>query len=221
MSAQPRRFTRTAPSKADRTHSVDIRMTDMLASDAAWWDARLGPKHARNRTRADRFWAWSVLLPLCHLVQLAKRRYCRPLVVWARADSGRFVRVGMSIFIEHYPYLDVRRRLDSYFIWFMSAADPALLKSDFGMTRPPALGRVLLDNAIVLSQNAGLRGRIGLHAAAAGGKALLSLYAACGLTNLAPTAPLPAEVKRKNDGRFFIADEAHAETLAALLDPRR
>jgi hypothetical protein len=221
MSAQTRRFTRTAPSRADHTRSVDIRMADMLASDAAWWDARLGPKHALNRSRADRFWTWSVLLPLCHLVQLAKRRYCRPLVVWARADSGRFVRVGMSIFIENYPYLDATRSLDSYFVWFMSAADPALLRSDFGMNHPPALGRVLLDNAIVLSQNAGLRGRIGLHAAAAGGKALMSVYTACGLMNLAPSAPLPVEVKRKNDGRFFIADETHAETMAALLDPRR
>jgi hypothetical protein len=221
MSDQPRRFTRTAPSKADTARAVDIRMTDMLAGDAAWWDARLGPKHARNRARADRFWAWSVLLPLCHLVQLTKRRYCRPLVVWARADSGRFVRVGMSIFIENYPYLEASRGLDSYFVWFMSAADPAVLQADFGMTHPPALGRVLLDNAIVLSQNAALGGRIGLHAAAAGGRTLLSVYAGCGLINLASTAKLPTGVRRKNDGRFFFADEAHAEAMAALLDPRR
>jgi hypothetical protein len=221
MNVQRRRFARTAPSKADKTRAVDIRMTDMLAADAAWWDARVGSKHARNRARADRFWAWSVLLPLCHLVQLAKRRYCRPLVVWARADSGRFVRVGMSIFIENYPYLEAKRGVDSYFVWFISAADPALLQADFGMTHPPALGRVLLDNAIVLSQNAGLRGRIGLHAAVAGGKSLLSVYAACGLVNLPSSAELPVGINRKNDGRFFVADEIHAETLAALLDPRR
>lgn len=73
-----------------------------------------------------------VLLPLCHLVQRAKRRYCRPLVFWARADSGRFLRVGMLIVIE--------------------------------------------DSAIVLSQNAGVAGRIGLHAAAAGGDDLLGVY---------------------------------------------
>ncbi len=196
-------------------------MTDMRAQDAAWWDTRLGPKHARNRSRADRYWAWSVLLPLCHLVQLAKRRYCRPLVVWARADSRRFVRVGMSLFIERYPYLEAARSLDSYFVWFISAADPALLKADFGLSEPPALGRVLLDNAIVLSQNAELRGRIGLHAAAAGGKALLSVYTACGLKQLPAGAELPPEVRRKNDGRFFVADETQAEALAALLDPRR
>jgi hypothetical protein len=221
MSLQPRRFTRTAPSKTDKTRAVDIRMTDMLAGDAAWWDTRLGPKNARSRARADRFWSWSVLLPLCHLVQLAKRRYCRPLVVWARTDSGRFLRVGMSIFIESYPYLEAERGVDSYFVWFMSAADSALLHAHFDMTHPPALGRVLLDNAIVLSQNAGLGGRIGLHAAAAGGDTLPSLYAACGLMNLAVTAQLPADVKRKNDGRFFVADETRAESMAALLDPRR
>jgi hypothetical protein len=78
---------RKAPSKVDKTRLVDIRTTDMTANDALWWDSRLGPKHAQIRTRADRFWPWSVLLPMCHLVQLAQRRYCRPLVTWARADS--------------------------------------------------------------------------------------------------------------------------------------
>ena len=97
---------RRAPSKVNKARAVDVRMTDMGAADAAWWDARLGPKHAVMPSRADRFWSWSVLLPMCHLVQLAKRRSCRPLVIWARTDSGRFLRVGMSILIDSYPYLD-------------------------------------------------------------------------------------------------------------------
>jgi hypothetical protein len=221
VTGTPRRFVRQAPSKIDKTRLVDIRMTDMVASDAAWWDARLGPKHALLRSRADRFWSWSVLLPMCHLVQLAKRRHCRPLVIWARNDGGRFLRVGMSIVIERYPYLDVARTLDSSFVWFISAADSALLQSEFGMSHPPALGRVLLDNAIVLSQNMGLGGRIGLHAAAAGGRALLNVYSGCGLIQLAATAKLPPGVKRKNDGRFFFADETQAEAMAAMLDPSR
>jgi hypothetical protein len=221
MSGSPRSFVRRAPSKADKARSVDVRMTDMTASDAAWWDRRLGPKHARVRSRADRFWVWSVLLPMCHLVQLAKRRHCRPLVIWARADSGRFLRVGMSILIESYPYLDVTRSLESTFVWFISAADPHVLQSDFGMSHPPALGRVLLDNAIVLSQNRGWEGRMGLHAAAAGGKPLLNLYLGCGLTRLAASAALPPGVSRKNDGRFFVADEGQGEALARMLDPSR
>jgi hypothetical protein len=89
------------------------------------------------------------------------------------------------------------------------------------MSQPPALGRVLLDNAIILSQNAGLEGRIGLHAAAAGGRVLLNVYIACGLSRLAATAKLPPGVKRKNDGRFFFGDEMQAETMAAMLDSRR
>lgn len=221
VTATRRQFARKAPSKTDKTRSVDIRMTDMVANDAAWWDARLGPKHALMRSRADRFWSWSVLLPMCHLVQLAKRRHCRPLVIWAREDGGRFLRVGMSILIESYPYLDATRNLDSSFVWFMSAADSAVLKSHFHMSHPPALARVLLDNAIVLSQNIGSKGRIGLHAAAAGGRALLNIYNGCGLLRLAATAKLPPGVNRKNDGRFFFADERRAEVMAALLDPSR
>jgi hypothetical protein len=217
----PRRFVRSAPSKADKQRRVDVRVTDMAASDALWWDTRLGPRHASVADRADRFWAWSVLLPLCHLVQRAKRRYCRPLVMWARTDSGRFLRVGMLIVIEAYPYLDIEHPAESNFVWFMSGADAAVLKSEFRMSNPPALGRALLDCAIVLSQNADLAGRIGLHAAAAGRERLLAVYDRIGLTRLPATATLPASISRANDGRFFYADERSAEALAAALDASR
>ncbi|MGA2711100.1 MAG: hypothetical protein ACLQJ0_04905 [Steroidobacteraceae bacterium] len=220
MAIQPRRFVRRAPSKTDKTLLVDIRVTDMRAGDAAWWDAKLGIKHI-PLPRADRYWVWSVLLPMCHLVQLTKRRYCRALVIWARNDQGRFLRVGMSMLVESYPYLDVARNLDAYFVWFISAADPATLRADFGMTHPPALARVLLDNAVVLSQNAALGGRIGLHAAVAGGKTLLNIYNGCGLSQLPARARLPTGVRPKNDGRYFLADDARAEAMAAILDPSR
>ncbi len=193
----------------------------MTAGDALWWDTRLGPKHASMTFRADRYWSWSVLLPLCHLVQRAKRRYCRPLVIWGRADNGRFLRVGMSILIEAYPYLEVEHPGESHFVWFMSAADAGVLATEFGVSHPPALGRVLLDNAIVLSQNADLGGRIGLHAAAAGGDALLAVYDRCGLIRLPATAALPPSVRHPNDGRYFYADEPVAEALAAALDASR
>ncbi len=216
-----RRFARSAPSKVDTRRRVDIRVTDMAAGDALWWDTRLGPKHAQLTARADRFWSWSMLLPLCHLVQRAKRRHCRPLVIWARADNGDFMRVAMSVLIEQYPYLDVACPDESHFVWFMSAADAGVLKADFGMSHPPALGRVLLDNAIVLSQNAGLAGRIGLHAAPAGGEALLAVYRRCGLMHLPAAAALPPSIRQPNDGRYFYADERVAEALAAALDASR
>jgi hypothetical protein len=219
--ATSRSFVRTAPSRVDKTRRIDIRTTDMTARDALWWDARLGPKHAKIRGRADRWWAWSVLLPMCHLVQLAKKRYCRPLVTWARADDGRFLRAGMSILIESYPYLDVGKSAQSYFVWFISAAEPGVLKSEFGISHPPALARVLLDNAIVLSQNSGLEGRTGLHAAEAGGDALVNLYEHCGLLRLPGRAVLPASVHRVNDGRFLYTDEEVGEVLAGALDASR
>jgi hypothetical protein len=127
----------------------------------------------------------------------------------------------MSILIESYPYLDAAEEAESYFVWFISGADPDVLKREFQMSHPPALGRVFLDNAIVLSQRAGSAGRIGLHAALAGGQGLIGLYENCGLQRLPEYVPLPAEVRRKNDGRFFHASEERAEILARLLDPRR
>jgi hypothetical protein len=220
-STVPRRFVRFAPSKFDKDRMVDVRVTDMTAADAVWWDARLAPRLAQVGGRADRHWSWSVLLPLCHLVQRAKRRHCRPLVVWARADDRRFLRVGMSILIEDYPYLEAKRPCGAYFAWFLSAADAGVLRDGFAMSHPPALGRVLLDDAVVLSQNAGLGGRLGLHAARAGGASLLKVYRRCGLLGLPRSAELPPGVRRPNDGRFFYADERVAETLAAALDASR
>ncbi len=217
----PRSFVRSAPGKVNKRRRVDIRVTHMAAGDALWWDTRLGPKHASMASRADRYWSWSVLLPLCHLVQRVKRRYCRPLVFWARTDSGRFLRVGMLILIEAYPYLDVEHPAESHFVWFMSGADAGVLTREFGMSNPPALGRVLLDSAMILSQNAGLAGRIGLHAAAAGGEGLLAFYDRIGLIRLPERAALPPSVPRPNDGRFFYADEGVAEALAAALDASR
>jgi hypothetical protein len=78
-----------------------------------------------------------------------------------------------------------------------------------------------LDSAIVLSQNAGLAGRIGLHAAAAGRDDLLAVYDRLGLVRLPAAAALPPSVRRPNDGRFFYADEPSAEALAAALDASR
>jgi hypothetical protein len=165
-----RGFARRAPSKGHPTAHVDIRVTNMTWADASWWDRNLGIYHAVNPSRADRFWVWSVLLPLCHLIQRRKRRYCRPLVVWVRADNRRFVRAGMSIVIEDYPHLDVSDPGQSDFLWFMSAAESVVLQHRFGVSNPPSLGRVLIDCGIILSQNAGFWGRVGLHAAQAGGQ---------------------------------------------------
>jgi hypothetical protein len=192
----------------------------MNAGDAAWWDARIGARHAFMR-RADRYWTWTILLPVLQLIQLRKRRFCRALVLWARADNGGFVRSGMSMFIEDYPYLGSSTAKSSEFVWFISAADPEVLATNFRMTRAPSLARIMLDMGIVLSQNAGFSGRIGLHAATAGGEDLLNLYSHCGLLRLPAAAAFPQAIRRKNDGRFFYADEIVAETMAALLDPDR
>lgn len=218
---QPRTFVRFAPGKVHRQQAVAVRVTDMIARDARWWDARMGPHHVRIAARADRLWSWVGLLPACHLIQLSKGRQCRPLVVWARADNGQFLRVGMSILIERYPNVDINAPGDANFVWFMSAADKDVLVRHFQMSNPPSLGRVLLDNAIVLSMGAGLLGRIGLHAAAAGGKNLLDVYARCGLLRLPAAAALPGAFKRRNDGRFFYADDSTADTLAQKLDSWR
>lgn len=217
MNVRYRGFARFASSKTDSSVRVPIRVSDMNAGDAFWWDTRFGAVHARDASRADRLWSWTTLLPACHLTQLAQRRFCRPLVIWARADNGRFLRVGMSIMIERYPHLDQRDLSDSHFVWFISAADTSVLKARYGMSHPPSLMRVHLDNAMVLSFHAGFEGRIGLHAAASGGTSLFQMYLKY-LQNLDASAVLPSQVRRRNDGRFFFANPTIANLLMQKLD---
>jgi len=127
----------------------------------------------------------------------------------------------MAIVIEGYPHLDVTDRSQSNFVWFISAADSDVLKHHHGVSEPPSLGRVLIDCAIVSSENAGFNGRIGLHASGNGGQRLLEFYVKRGLIRLAETAHLPISVRRRNDGRFFYATANVAKNLARALDPDR
>jgi len=127
----------------------------------------------------------------------------------------------MSILIDDYPHLDIEDPSQSNFVWFISAGDSGVLSKEFGVSDPPSLGRALLDCAIVLSENAGFDGRIGLHSAPQGGQRLLDFYVKCGLTNLPKEASLPVSVTRRNDGRFFCAGVSAAAALAAILDPDR
>lgn len=217
----PVSFVSRVPGKVDSTQLIDIEITNMQARDALWWDRRMGPHNLRIAHRADRFWPWMGLLPMCHLTQLAQRRGCRPLVIWGQADNGQFVRVAMSIAIERYPYLDINDGGDSYFIWFMCAADKNVLVRHFGFSNPPAVGEVLLDNAMVLSANDQLEGRIGLHSDPAGGNWLRNWYAGKGLTEVPKNQAFPRGVRRANKGGYFVASPRTAQKLIRSLDPQR
>jgi len=211
VASVPTQFARFAPARRKSGANVRIRISDMTAADAWWWDVNVQTRLVLLPGRADRLWSWTTMLPACMYVQLSKGRRCRPLVVWAYADSGRLVRAAMSILIERYPHLDVRAPGDAYFIWFMSTATDTIL-ARFGVSNPPSLGGTCIDNTLVLSVNDGCAGRLGLHAAPAGGAKLLNYYTAR-LLQLPAAQPLPPPIRRRNDGRFFYADDARAALL--------
>lgn len=210
----PLRFCRWAPEKNGAAGARRrILVTDMTARDAIWWDARVQPTIMGISDRADQLWLWSSLLPLTHLSQMAKGRRCRPLVIWTAADNGRFVRSALCIAIERYPHLDVTGPREAHFVWFLAVAPDSVLQG-LGISSPASLGQVALDCAMVLSLNAGLGGRIGLHAAPGGGSRLLTYYLnTCRLLQLHSTAALPRSIKKANDGRFFYTDDPVADNL--------
>ncbi len=222
MSRPTRDFVSAAPSAFDPSFDVPLYFQDMTAADAAWWDYRVRPLHRMvNPQRADHNWVWSTLLPFAHLVQFAKRRFLRPIVIWAENDDGQLVRVGMSIMIERYPHLDVADAATAEFIWFISGADKDVFRKNFNISHPPKLGRAFIDTALVLSENAGDEARIGLHAAVSGGASLMTIYRNFGLSSLPAHAPMPVGVSRNNDGRFFYTAPLLGTSLLQKLDPYR
>lgn len=197
-----------------------IRTGIMSWQDAAFWDTHIQPYIVRaEEIRADRYWSWNVLRQVFPLSQRVKNRRCLALTTFVASRAGDAVPAAMHLFIERYPHLDAAVGRAATLVWFISAApDEALLALDVAV--PPSLGRICIDNAIVASMNLGMDGRIGLHCARAGGDELMEFYAkGCRLINLPIGVKLPA--RKRNDGRYFIADEALAETLAQDFDAQR
>lgn len=214
-------FVRYAPARRDQRRKVRIRISNMTGQDAIWWDAKVVPEISKEQGRADRFWVWSAMLPALLLYELAKGRKCRPLVIWAYTDRGGLVRAAMVFGIADYPHLNVSEAGLAHFLWFMSSAPDRVL-ARYGVSDPPSLGAIGIDNAMVLSENSGHNGRMGLHAAPGGGNRLLTFYSKrCRLEKLSKDAPLPTAIRRKNDGRFFYADASRASSLMAERDDHR
>jgi len=212
-------FPRRAPARGAGASSVPIRVALMRTGHAMLWDRRIQPFIAARADRADRMWSWTALRTFFPLAQFVHGRRCVAHCVFVRNNLGQAVPAAMSLLIETYPHLVQGGPLYATFAWFLSTAPDTALAA-LGVAITPSLGRTCIDIAITSSFNAGHDGRIGLHAAPAGGERLIWFYEEhCGLLRLTATAALP--VPQANDGRFFYADSACAARLAAEFTPWR
>jgi hypothetical protein len=216
----PISYARNAPSSpgARTSTMIPIRTSIMSIEHAVTWDTRIQPFIFSGPARADKHWSWSLLRSIFPIAQYAKRRRCIALTTLVRNQSGQAVPAAMSLFIERYPHLPSRGK-EAVFIWFISSA-PKVALANLGVQTGPSLGRILIDNALVASMNMGLKGRIGLHSARAGGARLQNFYLNhCKLNHLPKGALM--SVRGASEGRFFYTDKNLAASLLQELNSYR
>lgn len=189
------------------TTPVDIQLADM--DDAREWDSMVKPFLPPGRTTYD----WTQTLRFMpRLRYLVFARY--PLNAYAlklvTADQAGFQTLaGLMLVVEGVEFPGGSDKC--LYVWYLAAAPEAYLKSENVLLIPKA-GEVLLDAALVASRKAGFGGRMFLHADPSGGNDLLRFYEKVGLKRVDSTLNLGISFK-KNDGRYFYADEPIAAEI--------
>lgn len=227
--AAPLTYARRALNRA-KTAWIDIKVDHMSLADALYWDATMqrdivteglnARRLGKPPPRADFYWTWSGIRMLFPLAQVLKKRRCRALTIFVQDSKGRAVPAGMMLLIERYPWpLSATPALESVFTWFIASA-PAESLGKRGVPDPPSLGRIMIDAALVTSQAIGLRGRMWLHAAPAGGNGLTHFYGTiCQMQALPVGFALPGD--QLSDGRHFYATSVLAKQLIDALQLAR
>ena len=191
--------------------------------DAVYWHQNIHlPFIATSPTfRLDRHWNWPRLVFWTYIIEKLMGRNTAFFQINVATPSGNALPVGQLLVSDGYPFFP---RLDepSIFLWYLAAA-PLTALHHHKISADFKLLRVLVDIAIQFSFQRGYDGRLTLHAASSGvaaeDKNLYDKYCAIGLTPYAPH--LPIRYVRRNDGRYFYADELSASRLSAALDPLR
>lgn len=184
------------------------------------WHNKIRP-HIKDaskvRHRLDVKWHWPALLQLAPRTEYLAGRRCFGYAVLARGTGGAAIPVGISLVVEQYKLLEGAN--PSSFLWLAATAPSQAFKA-LGVPRLDQLGEILVDTTMVTSFNAGLRGRMGLHADPRGGPHLLKFYAQdCGLDRIGSAIQLKGT--RTNDGRYFFAGGGTARQAVIRRDPFR
>jgi hypothetical protein len=198
---------------------VPIRVALMQKEDANFWHGRVQPfVRASAEIRADKKWDWRIFRRVLPLSQWIQRRRCLALTTFAENANGDAVPIAMHLLIERYAHLPDHTQ-SATFVWFLCVM-PKEAYSEFSIGGTPSMGRICVDIALTASNYLGNFGRIGLHAAPAGGDRLKGFYKNhCKLLNLDGSSPLPA--LHANDGGFFYTERELADRLLKDLDHLR
>lgn len=198
--------------KAPVKNTASVMVTLAGPDEAKVWDKEVAPVLATEYPGRTQF-GWRSTLRLNPLIRKPtfglQTGPCYGLALYSELPADNVVLTGMLLVVENVIFPPTKERC--LYVWFLQSAPDAYILGKGGVLLPKS-GAVLLDAAIVASVNAGFEGRILLHADPSGGKDLMKYYANFGLASLDASLPVAITLK-KNDGRYFYADKAIAETI--------
>jgi hypothetical protein len=213
----PGQFIKRLPTSAGGV--VDVRVREADYRHAAAWDRDIQPV-IRRMDRIDAPWKWSTLYLRSLFLELSAGRRLGFLQLVTPGTAGAPFPLGQILLADGFPY-PPDDTLACAFLWYLAGAPNGAVVAA-GATPCKAILAALVDAAIQFSYLAGYDGRICLHASPAGTEAqraqLLERYARLGLKR---SSERRIGRLRRNDGRYFYADEQAAKLLSSNLQGYR
>lgn len=200
---------------------VAVEVHEFLDRDSAegpckeWVDRVHTPFIAKRPDRTDRTWDWRNLIPALTFGVGSQRG---PLIVQLRRQSDGFP-LAMAAMLSNERWI-TNHGQPSIFLWYLTGAPKWAFA---GQNAPKSITAAALDTAVAISLNGPSNGRTWLHAAPAGGDALLQWYRTRGLQPVDAAQPLPGPLgrRRPNDGRYFFHNHDSAKLACRSLHSYR
>jgi len=202
---------------------VDAVVIEGGREEALYWHQKVQlPYIAKSPNfRPDRNWNWPWKMrwwPI--LFQSCTRRNTAFFQINVTTSSGRAFPVGQIFVSDGFPFFPGQRQ-ECIFLWLLAAAPQTALLAQ-GLPADLKLMPPLVDVAIQFSFQRGYNGLLTLHAARSGDKsadrALYRIYEKN--VSLIPYKKqgYVSTMRRRNDGRYFYADEERALELTTKLN---
>ena len=205
----------------DGRSRVPVVIAEADITDAEVWDRDVQAPWIARTNRIDSDWSWRKNYLRSALVETAVGRELAYLQLQTSAANANAFTVGQVLLSNGYPY-PPDRGLPCVFLWYLAGAPPDAATAA-GVPSYKGVLAALVDAAIQFSYIRGYDGRLCLHASPAGTDAqradLLERYHRIGLKPW--NGGWFAGWFRRNDGRYFFADEALASKLTQRLDAYR
>src|SRR5437868_2793405 len=197
---------------AEGTGAVPVTVVESDISHAEAWDRHIQRPWIAGTQRIDADWSWRRNYLRSALLETAVGRRLAYLRLVAPAADGSAFPVGQVLLADGYPYPPDRDR-PCVFLWYLAGAPPQAAAAA-GVTSYRGVLSALVDCAVQSSYIRGYAGRLCLHASpdTPDRRAeLMERYRGIGLKLW--NGGWFAGWFRRNDGRYFYADEALAAKL--------